>query len=404
MRTYPTVDDASGRTIGAAEIAAVTRVLETGRLWRVGGTEADALEREFAELIGSGYAVASGSGSSAVHLAVAAVDPEPGDEFVVPPLTDFGSVLGVLSNNAVPVFAEVDPLTGCLTPQSVEACLTDRTRAVIVVHLFGGPADVEGIKAVCAPRGVVVIEDCAQAYLTVPPGGSTYAGTRGLIGCFSLQQSKHITAGEGGLTVTDDPELARRMRLFADKGWPRDTGQRDHLMLGLNYRMSEVAAAIGRVQLTKLPDVVRRRTEVAAALSERLRDLPGLVLPRPEGHSYFLYPLVLDVETTGFTNREYVAQLAGTGAPVGAGYLQRPVYRTTVLTEKRTYGTSGYPLHAPPAATEPDYASVRCEVTEDLIARRLVIALINEGFGDADVDALGDALTDAYKHAADQVA
>ncbi|WP_163509076.1 DegT/DnrJ/EryC1/StrS family aminotransferase [Fodinicola acaciae] len=396
MRNYPTVEDHTGRTIGAEEIEAATRVLRSGHLTRVGGTEAAALEREFATLIGAEHAVASSSGSAAVHLAVAAVDPEPGDEIIVPPLTDFGTVLGVLAANAVPVFADVDPLTGCLTAKSVAACLTDRTRAVIVVHLFGCPADIDGIRQVCDPRDVPVIEDCAQAYLTRPAGGG-YAGTRSLIGCFSLQQSKHITAGEGGLTVTDDERLARRMRLLADKGWPRDTGERNHLLLGLNYRMPELSAAVARAQLAKLAGSVERRREVAAALTDQLRDLPGLLLPPDQGHSYFLYPIVLDTAVTGFEHREYVGRLAGSGAPVGAGYLSRPLYRTTVLTERRTYGTSGFPLISPPARQNHDYAAVSCPVAEDLIERSLVIALINERFDDEDTAALAQVLAEAYK-------
>lgn len=398
-RTYPSVDDSSGRTIGEEEIAAATRVLRSGHLWRIGGTEAEALEREFAELIGREHAVASSSGSSAVHLAVAALDPEPGDEFVVPPLTDAGTIIGVLACNAVPVFADVDPVTGCLTSDSVAACLTPRTRAVVVVHLFGAPADVDGIKRVCDERGVAVIEDCAQAYLTVPPGGTGYAGTRGLIGCFSLQQTKHISVGEGGLTVTDDPGLARRMRLFADKGWPRDSAERNHLMLGYNYRLTDLAAAIARVQLTRVGSVVERRRAVATRLTERLADLPGVTVPADTGHSYYLHSLVLDPSVTGFGNRAYVGAMAGSGAPVGAGYLARPLYRTTMLTERRTYGTSGYPLSAPPADTAPDYGVGRCPVAERMIEETLVIALINEGFTDEDTEALGDVLVDAYKQA-----
>lgn len=399
-RRYPTVDDSSGRTIGEEEIAAATRVLRSGHLWRIGGTEADALEREFADLIGREYAVASSSGSSAVHLAVAALDPEPGDEFVVPPLTDAGTIIGVLACNAVPVFADVDPVTGCLTPESVAACLTPRTRGVVVVHLFGAPADVEGIKRVCDARGVAVIEDCAQAYLTTPDGGTGYAGTRGLIGCFSLQQTKHVQVGEGGLTVTDDPALARRMRLFSDKGWPRDSSERNHLLLGYNYRMSDLVAAIARVQLTRVESVVERRRAVAARLTERIADLPGVAAPSHAGHSYYVYPFVLDPSVAGFGNRAYVGAMSGSGAPVGAGYLARPLYRTTMLVEGRTYGTSAFPLTAPPADGPPDYAVGRCPVAERMIEETLVIAHVNEGFTDEDTAALGDVLVDAYKQAA----
>ena len=225
---YPDVFSAPGRRIGVEEEEAVLRVLRSGHLWRVDGTDTPALEHEFAELMGTRHAAAFATGTASLHAAVAALDLEPGDEVIVPPITDAGTTIGVIAEGLVPVFADLDPVTGCLTAQTVAAAIGPRTRAVMVVHLFGGGADVEGIAEVCRPRGVRIIEDCAQAYWTRTPSGAV-AGTVGDIGCFSLQQSKHVTTGDGGLLITDDPALARRARLFADKGWPREEGTRTHL-------------------------------------------------------------------------------------------------------------------------------------------------------------------------------
>lgn len=392
---FPDVTDASGRTFGAAEAAAAARVVASGVLWRVNGTEVPALEREFAELIGAPHAVASTSGTAALHLAVAAVDPEPGDEIIVPPITDFGTVIAVLACNAVPVFADVDPVTGCLTAETVAAKLSGRTRAVIAVHLFGGAAPVDDIVALCRPRGVAVIEDCAQAYLTVPAGGDTYAGVRGDLGCFSLQQSKHISAGDGGLTVTADAALAERMRLFADKGWPRATGERTHLFLGLNYRMTELVGAVARVQLTRLEEVVAARRSVARRLVAGLGDLPGLRVVAPsdvDRHAFWLFPVLLDTARLGVTNATFGKALAAEGIPVTAGYLDRPVHLVPALTERRTYGRSGFPI------ADRTYAAGDCPVAEDMISRTLLVLACNERFTDEDVADIVTAVRKVHEH------
>src|SRR5690606_30323476 len=194
---------------------------------------------------------------------VAAVNPEPGDEIITTGLSDAGTVLPILAQNAVPVFADVDPATGNLDVDSVRERITSRTRAIIAVHLFGQPAPVAELRALADERGIVLIEDCAQAYLTRCAPDGALAGTVGHIGCFSLQQSKHITAGDGGLTIGNDDALLRRARLFADKAWPRDTDERTLLFLGLNYRMTDLQAAVARGQLPKLPDIVAGRRATA---------------------------------------------------------------------------------------------------------------------------------------------
>jgi perosamine synthetase len=388
-RAWPDVGDGTGRTFGVEELQAVGSVIESGVLWRVTGTQVDALEQEFARYIGCSHAVASSSGTAALHLAVAAVNPEPGDEVVVPPITDFGTVIAVLACNAVPVFADVDPMTGCVTPEAVAAVLSERTRAVIVVHLFGAPAPVEEIVALCRPRGVTVIEDCAQAYLAVPEGGDGFAGSRGDIGCFSLQQSKHISAGEGGLSVTDNERFAERMRLFADKGWPRRSGERTHLFLGLNYRMTELAGAVARAQLPKLAGVVASRREVARALVHGLQGLAGLHLAGDlERHSYWVFPLVIDPAVVGVGNRVYGQALVAEGLPVSAGYLDRPVHMVPVLSERRTFGASGFPLGSPPARHRFSYGPGQCPRAEEMVYSTLLVSACNERYTSADVEDL----------------
>jgi dTDP-4-amino-4,6-dideoxygalactose transaminase len=329
---------------------------------------------------------------------VAAVNPDPGDEIITTPITDAGTVLPILAQNAVPVFADVDPATGILDVDSVRRLVTPRTKAIIVVHLFGAPAPVAELRALADEHGLALIEDCAQAYLTPCRPDGRYAGTVGHIGCFSLQQSKHITAGDGGLTITDDPVLARRMRLFADKGWPRDTDERTHLFLSLNYRMTELQAAVARAQLPKLDMVVRDRRAGAWRLLKTLASLDGLLPPpQPEATSYWQFPVMLDPGRAGGTNQEYARALTAEGIPVSAGYLSRPVYLTPMLTQRRTYGESGYPLTSHPATVQPDYVAGLCPQAERLIAERLLVISWNERYTEADVDDIAAALTKVHR-------
>lgn len=392
----PGVLDRAGRTLGDEEIAALERVVRSGVLWRVDGHETPLLEEEFAAMYGVRQAVATSSGTAALHLAIAAVDPEPGDEVITTPLTDFGTIIPILAQNAVPVFADVDPRTGNLDPASVESLVSDRTRAIVAVHLFGAAAPVQELVLIARRHGLMLIEDCAQAYLARPAIGDRYVGTYGDIGCFSLQQSKHITCGDGGLVICDDHDLARAMRLFADKGWPRDSGIRTHLHLGLNYRITELQAAVARAQLPKLDSVVERRRAVARRVIHQAR-LPGLEWPAlPERHAFWLLPLVVDPVTTGADNRTWADALTAEGVPTSAGYIAEPVYRYPVLSERRTYGRSGFPLTVPPARADA-LAPPDCPVAERLVGSTLITVGCNEGWSDADADDVAGAITKVHR-------
>lgn len=388
----PTTNDASGRTIGPEEEAAALRVLRSGMLSGVWGTEVKALQSEFAEMMGSAHAVACSSGTAALHLAIAAVDPAPGEEIIVPPISDMGSVLPVIAQNAVPVFADLDPVTGCLDPEDVRRRITPRTRAIVVVHLFGGAAPARELRRIADAAGVLLIEDCAQAYLAREAPDSPVVGTIGHLGCFSLQQTKHITSGDGGLVITDDAQLARAMRLFADKAWPRDTGERIYLSFALNYRMPELSGAVARVQLTKLQAVVDRRRGHAHRLSSALDRLPGLTTPAPSGiHAYWYYPLLIDgLDREGL--RRFAAALNAEGVPCVAGYIARPLYQEPVLREPTAYGGSGYPIRG--RAVYPDGD---CPVAETLVSGRLLVLPWNENYTDEQVDAMAEAINKVHR-------
>ena len=276
---FPSDQDASGRLLGGEEVALVTEAIRSGTLTSTKGSFVRRFTEGFAAMLGAAHASACASGTAAVHAAIAAIDPEPGDEIVTSPVTDMGAIAPILYQTAIPVFADVDPRTGNVTAQAIERVLSERTRAIVVTHLFGNPAEMGPILALVERRGIPVIEDCAQAY------GATYdgrpLGTLGAVGCFSLQQGKHITTGEGGIVVTDDAALARRMRLFIDKAWGYGDERPDHTFAALNGRMSELQGAVALAQLGKLPQSAGRWPRASAPPSRMSPGSRSSRSPRP---------------------------------------------------------------------------------------------------------------------------
>ncbi|MET7464728.1 DegT/DnrJ/EryC1/StrS family aminotransferase [Nonomuraea sp. NPDC005501] len=369
---FPSMAEAAGRTLGDEEVAAAERVIRSGMLNSVWGTEARRLEEEVARMYGLRHAISCSSGTAALHLSVVAAAPDPGDEIITTPITDFGTVAPILAQNAVPVFADVDPADGNLDPAAVAALIGPRTRAIMAVHLFGAPARIDELRTLADAHGLTLIEDCAQAWLAELPapdgadGAPRPAGTVGDVACLSLQQWKHITCGDGGVALTSDDTLARRMRLFADKGWDRAAG-RSHASYGLNYRMTELQAAVARAQLAKLPGVVSARRRTALLLLDALKGVPGLRLPRPDGHAWWLFPLVLP----GGGARELAEGLGAAGVPARAGYLGEPLNRAPVW-HAPVYGSSRGPLEG--------YTPAGCPEAERLVADTLLVIDWNEHY------------------------
>jgi dTDP-4-amino-4,6-dideoxygalactose transaminase len=338
------LEDNARRELGEPELALLRDVIDSGILNCTRGTQVKAFEQAFAARYDVPHARAVTSGTAAIHTAIAAVDPDPGDEIVTTPVTDMGAITPILYQQAIPIFADVDPVTLNVTPESVAARITSRTRAVIVTHLFGNPCDVARIRAVAATRHIPVIEDCAQAYLATQHG--RLVGTIGTIGAFSLQQGKHMTTGEGGVVIASDPGVARRMRLFSDKAWGYGDPDPDHYFLALNYRMTDLQGAVARAQLEKLDDVVARRRRTAADLTERLADLPGLTLPEPlpgATHSYWKYPIIVDPELVRGGADLLGASLKAAGVSCAPRYIKKPAFECRIFKERRTYGRSRCP-------------------------------------------------------------
>jgi dTDP-4-amino-4,6-dideoxygalactose transaminase len=353
------------------------------------------LEQQFAEVLGAWSALACASGTAAVHTAIAAIDPQPGDEIITTPITDMGALAPILYQGAIPVFADVDPKTYNITADTIAPCVSDRTRAIIVTHLFGNPCDMEPILALANSRGIPVIEDCAQAFLARFKGA--YAGTFGKVGCFSMQQGKHMTTGEGGLLITDDPALARRSFLFVNKAWGYGDENPDHYFLALNYRMSELQGAVGVAQLAKLQACVDARIQAADRLTKQLGGLPGIEPPltTPGGtHTYWRYCLRVDGSEVPGGAVGLAKLLKERGISSAPRYIQKPAFRCAVIADQRTFGGSRWPFTlARPEAV--DYSDERFPGTWEALERILVLPW-NERYTTDHVDFIADALRGAY--------
>jgi dTDP-4-amino-4,6-dideoxygalactose transaminase len=343
--TLPSDQDSSGRTLGAEEVEALSRAIATGTLTSTKGKFVRTLETEFAKWLGVKHAYACASGTAAVHLAVAALDPEPGDEIITSPITDMGALTPILYQGAIPVFADVDPKSCNVTAATIEARLSPRTKAIVVTHLFGNPCDMDPIMELANRKGIPVIEDCAQSF------GATYGGRKtgvlGKIGTFSLQQGKHITTGEGGLVATDDDALARRMYLYINKAWGYGDPKPDHYFLALNYRLSELQGAVAVAQLPKLDGVVASRIAMAERLTTALSGLPGVETPTVVAkatHSYWKYCLMVDpAQIEG--GPQGIAKILKEGEIASAPrYIQKPAFRCEVIEKQRTFGNSRWPF------------------------------------------------------------
>ncbi|MDX1948463.1 MAG: DegT/DnrJ/EryC1/StrS family aminotransferase [Pirellulaceae bacterium] len=341
----PSDQDATGRTLGDEEIQLVSEVLRSGTLTSTKGAFVKQLEARWAELHGVKHAHACSSGSGAIHCAIAAIDPEPGDEIITSPITDMGALTPILYQGAIPVFADVDPATCNVTAATVARKLSERTKGVVVTHLFGNPCAVSEIVALCRPRGIAVIEDCAQSFLSHHRG--QIVGTIGDIGCFSLQQGKHITTGEGGLVITNHAEHARRMFLFINKAWGYGDPQPDHYFLALNSRMTELQGAVAVAQLDKLDGAVAQRIAMADELTSLISDLPGIETPLVtpgDVHTYWKYCLRVDGREIPGGAVKLAAALKPLGIFSAPRYIQKPAFACEIFQKQRTFGQSRFPF------------------------------------------------------------
>jgi dTDP-4-amino-4,6-dideoxygalactose transaminase len=314
--------------VGEPEVTAVREVLLSGRY--VSGPRVAEFERLFADYIGVEHVVAVNSGTAALHAALMAVGVGPGDQVIVPALTFFSTATAVIHQAAVPVFADISLSNFSMAPEDFEQRITSRTKAVIPVHYFGHAVEMDAINAIARRHGIFVIEDCAQAHGTLYRNRKV--GSIGDLGAFSFFATKHLTTGEGGAVTTDNAEWAETMRMFRSHGMK---GRNDHILLGYNYRMTEMAAALGVVQLGKLDRLNTARIRNSEYLIDRLGDIPWLTLPDVPAHvrhTYFWCHVLIDENVLGFSTQELIARLRERGVEVRNRYLE-PLYRQPLLTK-----------------------------------------------------------------------
>lgn len=375
---------------GDEEIALVTEAIQSQNLFGLGGPKVTALEAQFAAAYGVSHAVASTSGTAAIHIAVGTINPNPGDEIITAPITDGGTIVPILYQGCIPIFADIDE-TYNMDPADVERKITDRTAAILVVHLFGNACNMDAMTAIARRHNIPLIEDCSQAHMTRYNG--RYLGTWGDIAAFSLQQSKHMTTGDGGMTITNRDDLAERMMLFRDKGWTRKAGwgPRTYAFLAPNYRPTEMHGAVGLAQLSKVRSVVEKRMELGNYLSGLIGEVEG-VAPAPvtpgSEHSYWLYPLRIE----GWPAANFAAALSQEGVGAGAGYIGEPIFLCMeALAAKKTFGNSTYPFDGSHGGRQIEYTSGMCPRTEAALTRMVTFGL-NENYTRRDVEDIAGAI------------
>jgi dTDP-4-amino-4,6-dideoxygalactose transaminase len=372
-------------TTGEEEKNAVADVLDSGILsdflgtWSpkfYGGPRVQKLEREWEHYFRVRHAVTVNSATAGLYAAVGAAGVGPGDEVIVSPITMTASASAALVYGAIPVFADIDPETFCINAATIEKCITPYTRAIVAVDILGHPVDMDPVMALARRHNITVIEDAAQA------PGATYkgrmAGTLADIGVFSLNYHKTIHTGEGGVIVTDNERLAERLQLIRNHAEMvvRGKGVTDLVnMVGHNYRMTEIEAAIGSEQLKKLDDLLAPRIDAADYLTTHLSKISGITSPVVRGdvkHGYYLYGIRYDESVIGIPRDRFVEALNAEGIPMFPGYTE-PLYYAPLYQKRIAFGSKGFPFTYEGYKGNVSYERGICPVAERMWEKELMV-------------------------------
>lgn len=332
------------------------------------GAKVREFEQCASEYFGVKHAITVNSWTSGLISAVGAIGIEPGDEVITTPWTMSASATAILHWNALPVFADIDPDTYNLDPKSVEKNITEYTKAILVADIFGQSADMDELMALAKRFDLKVISDSAQS-----PGAiykERFSGTCADVGGYSLNYHKHIHTGEGGILVTNDDDIAERLRLIRNHAEAVVGGKGvDNLanMIGYNFRLGEIESAIGIQQLKKLDKLVSSRQILAESLTQKIQGLPGLTLPfigADRNHAYYVYPMQIDSQLLG-VNRDLICNaLRAEGVPVSSSY--QNIHLLPIYQRKIAYGAHGFPWSSSICRREIDYSKGICPIAEGL--------------------------------------
>jgi perosamine synthetase len=369
--------------ISDEERTAVNEVMKTGKLSRYlgvwdpefyGGPKVQQFEKAIQKYFGVKHAILVNSCTSGLISAIGAIGIEPGDEVIVSPWTMAATATAILMWNAIPVFADIEEDTFNIDPISIEKSITPYTKAIIAVDIYGHSADMDAIRVIAKKHNLKVISDCAQA-----PNAKykdSFAGTLADIGVFSLNYHKHIHTGEGGFLVTNDDTYAERLQLIRNhaEAVVESKGVTDlSNMIGFNFRMGEIEAAIGIEQLKKLDKLTSRMTEVGDRLSVGLKNLRGIRTPVVKDsctHVYYAYPLLLDVEKLKLSRIMINKSLVAEGVPVGQGYTN--IHLLPLYQNKIAYGKKGFPWNSNIYKGKVKYNKGICPVAEELHEKKII--------------------------------
>lgn len=378
------------------EEQALLDVLHSGKWWF--GERVKQFEAEYASFQGAQFAVSCTNGTSAIEMGLRALGVVPGDEVIVPPYTFIATASAVVTIGATPVFADICPETLCIDPGQVKAKITDRTKAIVPVHVAGRISDMDAINRIAHENQLEVLEDSAHAWGSQLNGRG--AGTLGRCGTFSFQETKNMTAGEGGILVTDDEELAELCRSFSHCGRVTGSAWYDHDVLGSNLRLTEFQAAVLSAQLSRLPEQIARREQNAAILDEMLGDVPGirLLAPAPEmtRRSYHMYIFRLDTETLGVSRDRMIEALAAEGVAASAGWY-RPIYGNKLFREAHLGQPHG--IRKPLAGQGVDYSQTHCDVCEQVCQDAIWLAHYLLLAAPGKIKSVGEAIAKVVHHA-----
>lgn len=385
---------------GELEKRYLTEVIDSDVLFYFLGTKVFEFQKRFAAMYGRKHCIACSSGTAAVHIALGALQLPPGSEIITPAITDMGSLTGMLYQGLVPVFADVDPDTLNLDPASARQRITNRTRAILVVHHSGLAADMDTFLDLGREFNLRIVEDCAQAYGTTCQGRR--AGTMGVISAFSLNHFKHITCGSGGMVITDDDRLRYVASLFLDKCFQREEKIRNPFFLAPNYQMTELQGAVALAQLECLDEITASRNRLGTRLNRLLHVIPGVMtqaVPAGCHHSYFLYLFKLDLPRLGCTARDFSAALAAEGVPNEAHQITggRPVYMFDLFQRRCAFPGTTYPFGTR------EYQVGDCPVAEDAFTRWITMN-IYEHQTERDIEEIAFGISKVARHFAGRTA